>query len=423
MTTHHLALYSPGGIFLSELEWKNIDCTLAEREVGVLTTTLFPYYYDNLFQRDCRLVYERSPLDGQVGWQVVGDTCWLLTGRERVLDESGEHSIVLQFTHPNHILSRRVNAYDESQTNANLSAVVSDAVRTLVVNNFTTATDTARNLSGSHFAVDAALTSGPSVAKAAAYQNVLEALRQLTDAAAAQGTYCGYEVYVPAYPGPYRFRVYLTLRGANRGLTSGHSIAISPDTTNITNASVSEDWAGIRSFAYAGGAGQRGEASVRTAEDTTLSGQSPFGRSEVFQSFSTNDNTVLDSEAQHLLRQYRPRRSYESTLHITPSGQGWQYGVDFSWGDIVIAQFRAPVAQQGRGDVTAWIDYAFDCRVDPVRITASRTYAYQQAPAPFPYLSGEESRSGPGLGNVGVPIFLDETETIDITLRSISSTT
>lgn len=377
MSQHYLFLYSPTGEPLRPLRWKSIDCTLVERDAGMLTIGLFPEYRDDIFQRDSRIAYLQSPEGVFIeSGKLVGDTMWLLSKRKRVLTEAGQHTIVLTCQHPNALLGRRVVAYDEGTSEADKSDIGSDTMYDYVNENFVTATDTARNLSSSHFVLDPrpSPTFGAPISGSGSYRPVKDILDEIVQSSAAQGAYVGYDVYVQKPPGPFRVRFYSGQRGANRGLTSGQPLIIGPFTAKMKRASVSEDWSAAVSFVYAGGSGKQDERAVETAEDTTLSGQSPFGRVEHFESSNTDVPGIIGSDAYSVLRNYRPRRQFEGTITpVVEQYSGAIYGVNYTWGDIVGARFQAPLLNNF-GQAYAWQEYLFDCRVNPVHFRVVRKF-------------------------------------------------
>lgn len=399
MTSHVLRLYSPTGEFLTPLRWKSLDCALVERGIGALTISLFPEYRDDLFQRDSRIAYLRAEHGVFIdSGKLVGDTMWLLTGRRRVLNEQGKHSILLTCQHPNAILGRRVVAYDEGTSEADKVDIGSDTMYDFVNENFVTATDSARNISSSHFVLDPrpSPTFGAPVQGSGSYRTILDILNEMVSSSAAQGAYIGYEVYVQQPPGPFRCRFYSRARGANRGATSGQPLIIGPFSAKMTRVDVGEDWSDVKTFVYAGGSGVGDERQVQTAEDTTLSAQSPFGRIEHFESSNTNTPGIIGSDAYSVLRSYRPRRDFSAT--IVPQAEQYSgaiYDVNYTWGDIVVGQFNAPIIKNGQ--LQQWITYQFDCRVNPVRLRVVNLFD--------------------DYDNI-----LEQQESVEITLQSVDST-
>lgn len=399
MTQLSINLFSPAGEYVQRLRWKAIDCTLVERNIGLLTIQLMPEYRDDLFTRDSRIALLRAPDDQWVETgSLFGDTMWLLAKRARALDTNGQHTLTLVCQHPNALLDRRVVAYNEGSAQANKSDLASSVLYAYINENFVAATDTTRNVSSTHFVLDPTpgAAFGPTLDTAASYQGVLDILNDAAQSAAAQGSYIGYEVYVQQAPGPFRVRLYNHLRGTDRGYTSSQPLVIGPYTAKMNRVAVSEDWSNAISYVYAGGAGNQDERQVSPASDATLISQSPFGRYETFESFNTIGTAILTANAYKVLRDHRPRRDFAAT--VTPYAEqtsGAVYGINYNWGDVVGALFNAPVVVDGQ--IQSWVTYRFDCRVNPVHLRATRDYDEY--------------------GNVG-----EIHEEIEITLQSVDST-
>jgi ReqiPepy6 Gp37-like protein len=400
MTNYSVRMWSPTGESIGPLRWKSFDCTLAERMIGVLTIQLFPEYRDDLFQRDCRIALLRAPEGVFIeSGKLVGDTMWLLTKRARTLDQNGQHTITLTCQHPNVLMNRRVVAYDEDSAESRKSDLASDVLYDYINENFVAATVAARNISTSHFVLDPRPSPafGPTLEMEGSYRSVMSILQDAAQSAAAQSSYIGYEVYVQTAPGPFRVRLYNRVRSTDRGATSGQPLIIGPYTAKMIRVDVSEDWSTSVSVAYAGGSGNLDERIVSSQEDTTLSGQSPIGRFEHFESFNADDATLLSTSAYKMLRDYRPHRNFGAT--IVPYAEqyaGAVYDVNYTWGDIVSAQFNAPIIRGNQ--LQSWITYQFDCRVNPVHLRATRTF-----------------------DDLGNPQRTDEN--VEITLQSVASAT
>lgn len=399
--SHQLHLYSPTGEFVTDLRsWKSIDCVLSENEISPLTVALSPEYSDQIFRRHCRIAYERAPLQYGIYSQpkLIGGTTWLLTHRERIVDENGQSTILLRCEHPNTILKARVVAYNEKSTQAEHADTASDVLYDVVNQNLVAATDTARNLSSSHFVLDPrpAPVFGASITKSISYRNVLTILQELVKASAQQGAYCGFEVWTPVAPGPFHYRIYSKYRGTDRSRSSNQPLifySLFSRSGGIGQGRAWEDWSDTVSFVYAGGAGKKDERSVQTASDADLINQSPFGRVEFFRSVNSDDTNSILNEAERTLRSFRPRREFESDFG---NQSDFVYDLHYTWGDIVSVQFLSPTISFGQ--VTSWTEYFFDVRLNPVHITAQRFF----------------DKDG---------VIVDEQETLEIHLRSLTSTT
>lgn len=376
MIQYTIGTYNPQGEFLTWLRWKAFDCTLIERGSGVLNIVLPPEYRDDVLMRDGRVALYRI-LEGrtQNSSILVGNTVWLMTQRRRVVNDAGEHSIILQCQHPNALLARRVVAYNEGTAQSKKSDLASEVLYAFINENFVAATDTARNVSSTHFVLDPDPNPafGATTDTEGSYRSLLDIMQDVAQASAAQGAYIGWDVYVPSPPGPFRVRLYNRQKGTDRGLTSGQPIIIGPYTARMQKVEVGESWSDTISYAYAGGQGNLDERQVSTAEDTTLSAQSPFGRFERFESFNTNSTAMLTDNAYKMLRDFRPHRAFSATVvPYAEQTSGAVYDINYTHGDIVGAQFNAPYVRNGQ--LQSWITYTFNVRVNPVHLRGTRTY-------------------------------------------------
>lgn len=387
MASHYLNIYSPDGIYLDSLnDFTVLECTLAELNIGTLTIILPATHDPTIYRRDGRIAYYRAPSASlsSGAYRLVGGTTWLLAHVTRKLDRELNERVRLVCVHPNALLMRRVVAYDEGTSQADKTAAADNMIKAYVRENFVSATDTARNWSSSLFSVEADVGAAPSVSKAASYRTVLPTLQEIAAAAAAAGTYTGFEV-TGGETGAYVLRTYIGQRGADRSSTNNQPLVLSVGYGSMNEVELDDNWMDMASFVYAGGSGKGDERPVRPASDAALIAQSPYGRIEWFQNAAqTDDATTLDSEAARALHERRPRQLFTGDIADTEYAT---FGEEYDWGDRVVGEY-AP--SRGFGFVRQ-----FDCRVNPVRIRVERT---------------ENTETG----------MLQETETLDIRLRSES---
>ncbi len=371
--SHLLTLWSPDGTqFLDDLsDFTTLECVLSEGNIGTLVLTLPPTHNYTNFRRDARIAYYRSPAAALTGGQprlrLVGGTTFLLAGRKRAIDlVNHKETTSLIAVHPNHLLTRRVIAYDEGSAEADKSAAADNVIKAYVRENFTTATDTARNWASTLFTVDADLGAAPTVAKAASYRTVLNTCQEVAAAASGGGTYTNFEV-IGAERGAFRLRTYTEQRGANRSSTSGKPLVISVAMGEFNGVELEENWMEIATAVYAGGSGRQDERLTTFVSDTALINESSFGWFEWFQSAGgTSDAGVLADEALRALREHRPRVVFSSAVKDTEFATFME---EYDWGDRVIGEYARP-DPQGTGFVDV---QQFDCRVDPVRIRVERS--------------------------------------------------
>lgn len=362
---HFLNIYTPDGRHLDSLnDFESIECVLSELNIGTLVVTLPATHEASFYQRDARIAYERAPsADLSSGTpRLVGGTTWLLARVIRALNRDLQEKVRLVCVHPNALLARRVIAYDEGTSQADKTAAADNMIKEIVDENFVSATDTTRNWSSSIFSVEADTSAAPSVSKAASYRTVLMTLQEIAAAAAAAGTYTGFEV-TGRESGAYMLRTYTGQRGVDRSSSGSQSLILSVVYGSMNEVILDDNWMDMASFVYAGGSGKRDERQIGTASSAALIAQSPYGRIEWFQNVAqTDDSTTLDSEAARALRERRPRQIFEGDVADTAYAT---FGEEYDWGDRVIGEYSPST---GFGFVRQ-----FDCRIDPVRIRADRT--------------------------------------------------
>lgn len=374
--THFATLWGPDGTqFLDFLDdFTTAECVLAEGKIGMLTLTLPPGHNYANFRRDARVAFYRAPAAeltaGSSGLQLVGNTVWLIVGRRRRIEraDAGWREIVtIRAAHPNHLLARRVVAYDEATAQADKSGAADDLIKAYVRENFTTATDTARNWSTTTlFTVDGDVLAAPTIAKAASYRTVLTTCQEVAAAASANGTYTNFEV-IGTERGPFRLRTYTGQRGTDRTATSGQQLTISMAMGEFNGVEIDEDWFDMANAVFAGGGGRQDERLTTFVSDTASIAESPYGWSEWFQNAGgTTDATVLNDEAFRALREHRARILFSGDVRDTEFAT---FGEEYDWGDRVVGEYARP-DPLGVGFVDT---QQFDCRVDPVHIHVERT--------------------------------------------------
>ena len=363
----YCALYSPEGVYIEPInDFIYLDCTLTEMQIGALVLVVPGSTGRDATQipRGSRIAYYRAS-DASLGqgrYRLVGGTTWLVARRQRLVSKTYEQLIRITALHPNSLLAARVVAYDEESAEADKTGAADDIIKAYVRENFLTATDTARNLPAARFAVEANAGAAPSVKKAASYRTVLTTCQEIAAAAAAAGTYTGFEVFSPTETGAYTLRTYTGQRGENRSSTSTKPLVLTLTRGSLNSVELDEDWTEMVSAVYAGGSGKKSERLVSSpALDQALIDQTPYGRIEWFQSVSAvDDSTILDDEAARVLREKRPRTIFTGDVKDTEYAT---FGEEYDWGDRVIGEYT---------DLRVAAVSQYDCRVDPVRITVTR---------------------------------------------------
>lgn len=324
-----------------------LDLAYAVNSIGALTLTLDATRYDKrMFVRDTRLIVERS-IDGAPPY-AEGERAWLVRRPKRTISQQVRQLVITAVDGP-HLLKRRIVAYNAGTANTSKTGAADNVMKAIVRENFVSATDTARNLASTLFAVQADLGLGASVSKAFTRRTVLTVLQELAEASTTAGTYLAFDV---VWTGSlFEFRTYAGQRGVDHSSDSGQPVLIGPDFGNLADVEDADDAMDEVTVVYAGGQGEGADRAVATASDSVRIGASPFNRIEDFrQANNTDDTTQLQDEADSALRAGRPRRIVSGTFIDTP---GVTYGRHIHFGDIVPASIE--------GDTV-------NCRIDAVHL-------------------------------------------------------
>lgn len=350
-TTYQFSLATPFGVTLvPALIYERAEYVLSEMQVGALTmripSRLYPLDY---FARDYRLTIGRGVAGRQPALE--GDATWLIRRRRYLRDQRIYEVTAL---HANHLLARRIVAYAAGSSQATKTGTADNLMKAVVRENLTAATDAARNLSSSLFAVQADTSAAASVSMSFSRDNVLATLQQLAQASATAGTYCGFEVRTVA--GVLTFVTYTGQRGVDRRAGSSSALIIGPDYRNLAETVIDEDWSAESTYIYAAGQGQGSARLEAMASSSAVIARSPFGRIEALKDGrNTADSTQLQDDADAALYAARARASLEGAILDAPQST---YGIHYGWGDRVTAQVDS---------------YQVDALIDPVHITVDQS--------------------------------------------------
>lgn len=340
-------LNNTGTVLINSLPVIEGEYTLVERDIGTLSFSLPPTIPVEYLQKDGRILLRPSYVGTS---QIEGDATWLIRRVRQVLNNR-ERRIEVSAVHANHLLSRRIVAYAAGSSEASKSGPADDLMKEIVSENFVSPTDTTREMGG--LTVAANLAAGPTIAKSFSRRNVLTVLQDLADAAAAMGTYLGFEVRTVG--GSLVFLTYTQQRGVDRRASSGNYLRVSPSTGGIADSTYDQDWIDEATFVYSLGQGEQENRNIGTAQNTADEGLSPFGRIEdSYQANQSTSQVQLDDDATTALYERRALIRYEATSQETP---GFIYGINYQWGDfLTVSDFGAQ----------------FDVRVNPVNVKFGR---------------------------------------------------
>ena len=348
MTDYYLRYLTADGVqVLNVPDFSRLEYTLAENEVGVLELSLpfsqfiWPPILDGRFE-----VYRRV---GAGAYYLDGGCQWLL--RDWALEKSGNESIIsLRAYHTNHLLGRRIVAYNADTSQTAKTDYIDDMMKEIVYENYLAGAVAARNISA-YMTAQADLSLAPRVSKAFSRRNVLAILQELAQLSYENGTYLVFDA-VKTGDALTEFRTYTGQRGVNRGTTGAAPLTVSVENDGLTEPVLAYAYADEINYIYAGGKGEGSLRVIQEASDAVRLAASALNRSEYFYDArnGSDDPADLLSEAEEQLAERRPRVMFDAVLH---ENRNLLYGIHYNWGDIVTAQYQGMV---------------FDCHVDIVNV-------------------------------------------------------
>jgi hypothetical protein len=346
-----------------------LSYSMTANAVGALTLTVprdaLP---DAYVVQDAALEIWRRPDGGTMSRE--GNTQWLIAKETRGSSKGERYRRIVAESLMTLLKRRYVLSYSGPSSVVNVSAIPADnAMKQIVRDCFGASNVSVINWDGAptNFAARDWSTKltvadnegrGVNITKNYPWRNVLPILQEIgRDAVTTGGT--------PAYRAIYfdivmngaipEFRTWDTQRGTDR-TTGAARFVISADRESLGGTiEVTTDWSDTATGVAAGGSGQGTERVLASAYDATRAGQSRYGLRELFMSLANiDDQLALRAEANAELQRRRPSKTLTGDLISVP---GAVYGLDWGYGDRVIAEFE--------GD-------SFTARIDSVTVTLDR---------------------------------------------------
>ena len=244
------------------------------------------------------------------------------------------------------LLSRRIIAYTAGIPQAEKSDFADDMMKEIVDENFGPSAGIIRDLTDAGLTIAADVSLGPSLEKSFSRRNVLDVIKDLSDAAREVGTEVYFDVVqvqpaIGANNAVLEFRTYIDQRGQDRRVgVGGNPIQIGLEFGNLEFPDFEEDYSEEVNFVYAGGQGEGEDRVIQTASDDPRINISLWNRREVFRDARHQQTpaSVLDTAESRLI-QGRPKQRFSGELISIP---GSEYGKDWGFGD------RLTVIYEGR---------------------------------------------------------------------------
>lgn len=329
--------------------WYELHYTQIVNGIGEFSLTLPPDFDFRLIHEDTRVAIWRAPAGGKKSLDYVG----LVRLPEK---KQGNATIqrAVRGKHLNDLLHTRIVAYAAGSSQSSKSGAADDLMKDVVTENLGSSGGAGRDLSAYGFTVQAKTAGGTSVALPFAYQQVDEVLKQLSDASHATEATCVYFGIVPLNNGwECEFRTKLGQWGMDHRFPSGvdGALVLSPDRQNVKDVYRATDYSNEVNFAYIGGQGEGSARVVRTIQDATRVGASPFNRRETFvDGRSLELPSQLDAAGQAAVKAGQPKTLFSAKII---ENERVRYGVNYGLGDYITVSFDGET---------------FDCRIESVQV-------------------------------------------------------
>jgi hypothetical protein len=284
--------------------------------------------------------------------RLEGDTSFFIRKIVRQSDANGIKTISITAYSALDIMRRRIVAYYAGTSyTEKVADHWDDLLREVVDENYGPgASDADRDLEP-WMIVEDDRSWGASYTHSFPWRIVLNVLQDIVNDVRTHGIYCTFDV-VRTAPGIFEFRVFVGPRGIDHSSDSGIPVIVSEDRYNLSTPQLAYDWQMEHNFIYATGQGEETDRVVKTAQDDTRIGISPFNRQEFNRdSRQVSIDESVQAEADAALEEHRPRRNFTGMITQT---EGCIYGVHWGWGDIVTAEYEG---------------MSFDCHVEAVAVT------------------------------------------------------
>lgn len=291
------------------------------------------------------------------------ETTWLIKKWDQVLDDHGMQTIVIEADCPLCLLrepGRIVNWATGTAQATKAATFADDQIKAFIRQNVGSSAGTGRVLTA-YLSIAADISMASSVAKSAAWRDLLTTCQEIANASTQAGVYTAFDIVAPSQ-NTLEFRTYTQQRGVDHRFPGGlNPILISPTMGNLGAARYSQDWRNEITYAIAAGGANNDLRPTVSVQDNTRIAASPFGLRETFVSASSTVSAAagLTAEAQAAVRNGRMKQIFSGKLIDT---NDTRYGVEWGWGDYVTAQA---------------FGQSIDCRVDAVTVSVKSGGDYE----------------------------------------------
>lgn len=328
MTTWEVWLDDPFGLRLLALSPISFTVVKSANRPGMFSITFGGNFSTNPVKLDGLVEFWR---DGR----------WVNTGMVRTIsyfqDGNGNDYISLSGPDLIDLLARRIITGGAGSTEATKTDYADDMIKAIVTDHFGAPAGAQGRDISAYLSVEADASLGYSFTKSFAWRNTLTTIQEIAQTSTENSKPIFFDIvpYVSGNLVKFRLETYLDQPGVDRTGTS--QVIFGTNFDNIQGVSLEYDFSDEVSFGYAGGQGEGADRYLSGAINTRYL-ESPYNRREAFADARNEEATsAVDAKAEQIVREGAPVvRMSGRLLDIPPT----RYGIEWSWGDKVIVQYR-----------------------------------------------------------------------------------
>lgn len=320
-----------------------LDYALVENEINAVEITLPQLWPWEYFEADQILLIQRN---AGAGPYIEADRAFFLQDFAYYSDENNMQWITLTGVDGNDLLNRRIVAYASGSAQAKKTDQYDDIIRMIAAENMgSSATDTARDLSD-YLSIGPGRGDAPTATDMEfAWKSLFSICQDCVEASEEGGTHLTFDVF---YRGDGKF--HLDAYTAHRGIDHSRD-GDDPRYVKIWQPRMSRRHSEERNYIYSGGKGDGNSRTVKTAYDAAYARTIWSRREQFTDARSADTEGAIQEQANADLKKYRARTTIEGELL---EGDGFRYGIDYQWGDIVGVTYNGQ---------------SFDCHIAAVEVS------------------------------------------------------
>lgn len=315
---------------------QKVSYVLSANQIGAWSLTLPDVLDPSLFATDNLVEIWYTPEDGPPSLETIG----FIRRKVRYDDVNGSGFVELSGPDAMYLLDSRIVAYAAGTAQASKTDYADDMIKDIVRENLGGSAVAARDLSA-YLSVEADRGEGVSLSKGFSWRNVLLTAQEIAAASYEESGVPLYFFLQPVWDGnnfTMVFRTRVGQPGADRTYGSGAPVVFSRAFSNLLNPVFVEDYTDERNYIYGCGQGYRDDRDIQELGNTSRIQISPWNRREYSLNTSGYETSTgsLDRVRAELSRR-APKAQFTASLLSVP---GTRYGIDWRWGDKVIAIYQ-----------------------------------------------------------------------------------